>query len=117
MSGATKEGADNKERVFVTTRWSLVISARRMDFDQQKAQAALSELCRTYWRPIFSFISKRGYSMEDAQDLTQDSLVMVIEENWLKHADASHGRVQSFLLKSLQNFLDQWGRRTGARKT
>ena len=32
--------------------------------------AALAELCRLYWRPIFSFVCRRGHSAEDAQDLT-----------------------------------------------
>jgi RNA polymerase sigma factor (sigma-70 family) len=100
-----EEGDTNKEREFVTTRWSLVISAGKPEGDEQKAREALAELCRTYWRPIFSFISQRGYSVEDAQDLTQDFLVMIIESNWLEHADASRGRFRSFLLKSLQNFL------------
>ena len=50
-------------------------------------------------------MSRRGYSTEDAQDLTQDFFVMIIEDNWFQHADASRGRFRSFLLKSLQNFL------------
>ena len=95
----------NKEREFAATRWSLVISAGRPEGDEQKARNALAELCRTYWRPIFSFVSRHGYSTEDAQDLTQDFFVMIIEDNWLQQADASRGRFRSFLLKSLQNFL------------
>jgi RNA polymerase sigma-70 factor (ECF subfamily) len=83
----------------------LVISGGKADGDEQKARDALAELCRTYWRPIFSFVSRRGHSTEDAQDLTQDFFVMIIEDNWFQHADASRGRFRSFLLKSLQNFL------------
>src|SRR5690242_15542329 len=90
----------NEECVFVTTRWSLVISGGKPDGDEQKARNALAELCRTYWRPIFSFVSRRGLSTEDAQDLTQDFFVMIIEDNWFQHADASRGRFRSFLLKS-----------------
>jgi RNA polymerase sigma factor (sigma-70 family) len=92
-------------RAFATTRWSLILSAADSDADEQKAREALAELCRTYWRPIFLFVSRRGYSMQEAQDLTQDFFVMILESNWLQQADEHRGRFRSFLLKSLQNFL------------
>jgi RNA polymerase sigma factor (sigma-70 family) len=92
-------------RFFATTRWSMVLSAANSESEGQTARAALAELCRTYWRPIFSFVCWRGYSTEDAQDLTQDFFVMILEDNWLQHADRNRGRFRSFLLKSLQNFL------------
>src|SRR5437764_10651323 len=92
-------------RMFATTRWSLILSANSAD-DEPKAAQALAELCRTYWRPIFLFVCRRGYSTQEAQDLTQDFFVMVLESNWLKHADEHRGRFRSFLLKSLQNFLN-----------
>ncbi len=78
---------------------------RIADGDQQKAAQALAELCRTYWRPIFSYVCRRGYSSEDAQDLTQDFFLMILETNWLRQADQGRGRFRSLLLKSLQNFL------------
>lgn len=43
--------------------------------------------------------------MTDAQDLTQDFFVMVLEGNLLQLADPSRGRFRSLLLKSLTNFL------------
>jgi RNA polymerase sigma factor (sigma-70 family) len=97
--------AQTASRAFATTRWSLVLSAANSDADEQKARAALAELCRTYWRPIFLFVSRRGYSVQEAQDLTQDFFVMILESNWLQHADQHRGRFRSFLLRSLQNFL------------
>ena len=92
-------------RVFATTRWSLVLVGAQFESGEQKAREALAELCRTYWRPIFSYVCRRGYSSEDAQDLTQDFFLMILETNWLRQADESRGRFRSFLLKSLQNFL------------
>ena len=61
-----------EQRVFATTRWSLVLSAAHSD--EQTSRQALAELCRIYWRPIFSFVCRHGYSTEEAQDLTQDFL-------------------------------------------
>src|SRR5947199_7875383 len=97
--------AEAEPRVFATTRWSLVLAGANSDGDQQKAAEALAELCRTYWRPIFSYVCRRGYSNEDAQDLTQDFFLMILETNWLRQADQGRGRFRSLLLKSLQNFL------------
>src|SRR5205809_7247147 len=108
--------AEAEPRVFTTTRWSLVLAGANADGDQQKSAEALAELCRTYWRPIFSFVCRRGYSTEDAQDLTQDFFVMILESNWLEHADPNRGRFRSLLLKSLQNFLVNAAERTHARK-
>jgi RNA polymerase sigma factor (sigma-70 family) len=92
-------------REFVTTRWSLILSAAHFGSEEQRARDALAELCRTYWRPIFSFVRGRGYSIEDAQDLTQDFFLAILKNGWLQHADRNRGRFRSLLLRSLQNFL------------
>jgi RNA polymerase sigma factor (sigma-70 family) len=98
------EGA-GEPREFVTTRWSLILSAANLGTEEQKAREALAELCRTYWRPIFLFVRARGYAIEDAQDLTQDFFVTILRNNWLQNADRNRGRFRSLLLRSLQNFL------------
>ena len=116
MSQQGGAGAQTESRVFATTRWSLILSAANSDADEQKARAALAELCRIYWRPIFLFVSRRGYPMQEAQDLTQDFFVMILESDWLKHADQHRGRFRSFMLKSLENFLSHAEERSGALK-
>ena len=107
---------ETEPRVFSTTRWSLILSAAQSEASEAKARQALTELCRTYWRPIFLFVSRRGFSIQEAQDLTQDFFVMILETDWLKHADEHRGRFRSFLLKSLQNFLGHARERSGAAK-
>jgi RNA polymerase sigma-70 factor (ECF subfamily) len=91
---------------FATTRWSLILTSADLGAGDQKAQQALSELCRLYWRPIFSFVCRRGHSTQDAQDLTQDFFAMMLEGNWLRNADPNRGRFRSLLFKSLRNFLN-----------
>ncbi|MBA3883484.1 MAG: sigma-70 family RNA polymerase sigma factor [Chthoniobacterales bacterium] len=103
-------------RVFATTRWSVILAAADSASDGPNARDALGELCRTYWRPIFSFVCRRGYSTEDAQDLTQDFFMMILGNNWLQYADESRGRFRSLLLKSLQNFLSHATERRRAQK-
>src|SRR5215467_8054704 len=109
------EGA-REPREFVTTRWSLILSAANLGSEVQRAHDALAELCRTYWRPIFLFVRGRGYSIEDAQDLTQDFFVAILKNDWLQHANRNRGRFRSLLLRSLQNFLINAAEKTHARK-
>jgi RNA polymerase sigma-70 factor (ECF subfamily) len=109
------EGA-GEPREFVTTRWSLILSAANLGTEEQKAREALAELCRTYWRPIFLFVRARGCAIEDAQDLTQDFFVTILRNNWLQHADRNRGRFRSLLLSSLQNFLINTAERAHALK-
>jgi RNA polymerase sigma-70 factor (ECF subfamily) len=110
-----EEGAA-EPRQFATTRWSLILSAAHSDSEEQKARDALEELCRIYWRPVFAFVCRRGYSTEDAQDLTQDFFVKILEGNWLEHADVNRGRFRTLLLTSLQHFLVNAAERRHTRK-
>src|SRR4030095_13916352 len=105
-----------ERRVFGTTRWSLILSAAGSSAEEQKAREALAELCRTYWRPVFLFVSRQGYPLEEAQDLTQDFFAMILQSDWLRRADQHRGRFRSFLLKSLQNFLSHAREKTRAVK-
>jgi len=90
---------------FTTTRWSVILSCAKPGGDEEKAHEALAELCQTYWRPIFAFVCRQGYSIPDAQDLTQDFFLMVLEGHLLERADPSRGRFRSLLLKALKDFL------------
>jgi RNA polymerase sigma-70 factor (ECF subfamily) len=83
----------------------VVLACADSTASEETARKALTELCKTYWRPVFAFICRRGYSVPDAQDLTQDFFLMVLEGDLLKRADPSRGRFRSLLLKVLQNFL------------
>jgi RNA polymerase sigma factor (sigma-70 family) len=86
---------------FATTRWSFIRNRGAGGGENE----GLAQLCQIYWRPIFTFIYRRGYSAQDAQDLTQDFFVMIMEGNLLQTADPNRGRFRSLLLKSLTNFL------------
>ena len=89
---------------FVTTRWSL-IRQRGARSRRSKVDPGLAQLCQIYWRPIFTYIYRQGYSAHDAQDLTQDFFITIMEGNFLRTADPKRGRFRSLLLRSLTNFL------------
>ena len=69
----------------------------------------METLCQGYWLPLYSYVRSRGYSAEDAQDLTQEFFARLIEHNRIARADQHRGRFRSFLLTALKNFLsDEW---------
>jgi RNA polymerase sigma factor (sigma-70 family) len=90
----------------MTTRWSVVLACADSGGDEEKAQAALGELCKIYWRPVFAFICRQGRSVPDAQDLTQDFFAMVLKGRLLQRADRNRGKFRSLMFKALENFLD-----------
>jgi len=116
VNGKNSHEGAGEPREFVTTRWSLILSAANLGTEERKAREALAELCRTYWRPISLFVRARGYSIEDAQDLTQDFFATILRNNWFQHADRNRGRFRSLLLRSLQNFLFNAAKKTHANK-
>lgn len=105
--------ADRASVVFATTQWSVVVSARG---DSVEARAALEVLCRTYWRPIFSFIRREGRTIEDSQDLTQGFFELLLERRDLEAVRQEKGRLRSYLLVALKHFLAHERRRAHAIK-
>ena len=92
---------------FVTTHWSVVLTAGRND--TTRARDALAKLCQTYWFPLYAHVRRRGHSPEDAQDLTQAFFARLLEKSWVGDADQTKGRFRSFLLVAMNRFLsDEW---------
>jgi RNA polymerase sigma factor (sigma-70 family) len=95
--------------VFVTTHWSVVLSARKKDSPQ--SAAALETLCRTYWYPLYAFVRRQGHSPPDSQDLTQEFFARLLEKDYLKAAAREKGRFRTFLIVALKRFLaNEWDR-------
>lgn len=96
-------------QAFLTTHWSVVVSAGRND--SPEAFAALEKLCRTYWYPLFAYVRRRGYDVEQARDLTQSFFAQVICRQYIADATPERGRFRTFLLSSLGHFLaNEWQR-------
>lgn len=83
-----------------------MLSCAQTNETQEIAHRALTELCRIYWRPVFAFICRRGHSVTDAQDLTQDFFVLLLKGNLLVLADPARGRFRSLLRTAVENFLN-----------
>jgi DNA-directed RNA polymerase specialized sigma24 family protein len=90
---------------FSQTHWSVIVAAGKSQVAPEAAKVALAQLCETYWPPLYAFVRSRGYSVHDAQDLTQGFFAYLIEHKIYARADRRKGRFRSFLLASLKNFL------------
>jgi RNA polymerase sigma-70 factor (ECF subfamily) len=91
------------------THWSVVLAAGQSS--NPAAQAALEQLCRAYWYPLYVYVRRRGYSPEDAQDLTQSFFERLLERDLLADLRPTGARFRSFLLHALKNLLaSEWTR-------
>jgi RNA polymerase sigma-70 factor (ECF subfamily) len=89
-------------RQFATTHWSAVIAAGNPS--SPRAFDALSQLCCTYWYPLYAWVRRQGYSPHDAQDLIQGFFARLLEQDDLADVDRSRGKFRSFLLASLKHY-------------
>src|SRR5215472_16948822 len=97
-------GAESRYESFASTRWSIVLEAGNSATVSAHAFNALSELCQTYWRPLYSFLRRQGCGPEDARDLIQGFFADLIETRAYARADRQKGRFRSFLLGTLKHF-------------
>lgn len=97
------------------TRWTLVLAAARWE-NPEPAMRALTELCQTYWPPLYAYIRRQGSDTHQAEDLTQEFFSRLLEKNYLADADPGKGKFRSFLLASVKHFLANERDRARAQK-
>lgn len=93
----------SQPREFTTTRWSVVL--RVGGASPEQAQAALEQLCRDYWYPLYAYVRRKGHSPEDAADHTQDFFAKLLAHDAIQSLKQEGGRFRSFLLTALDRFL------------
>lgn len=96
---------DGKLIDFATTQWSLVLAAGKECHVQRKT--ALSQLCQTYWMPLYSYARRQVSDAHQAQDLTQAFFERLLEKNFAAEADPQRGRFRAFLITSFKHFLSK----------
>ena len=107
MNTNTTVSQHPSEAWFVTTHWSVVLSAR--DKASPQSEAALEKLCGAYWCPLYAYVRRQGYSPHDAQDLTQEFLSRLVHKDYLDAVQQEKGRFRTFLLMAIKRFLsDAW---------
>src|SRR2546422_11772983 len=95
-------GARASVGVFATTHWSVVLAAG--DTASSEGVDALEVLCRTYWRPLYAYLRRKGSTTHDAQDCVQGFFADLLRRDSLARLDRSKGKFRSFLLGALKHF-------------
>src|SRR5437868_14396359 len=114
MAAPAKFGdSNNRNGWFSTTHWSVVLAARQQS---PESSAAMETLCRAYWSPLYTYLRRRGYDINYAQDLTQEFVAHLLSKDFLSGVSPEKGRFRSFLLASLNNFLVSEHERATAQK-
>jgi RNA polymerase sigma-70 factor (ECF subfamily) len=108
------EAAARAPTAFATTHWSMIV--RAAETGTPDGLAALEELCRIYWYPLYGFARRRGLTPHDAEDLTQGFLADMLARGAVAKADAARGRFRTFLLASFENFCRSQHARANAAK-
>ena len=98
---------------FHTTRWTIV---RKAQGETPEAKSALSELCQTYYTPIFRFLLLQGKSHDEAEELSHSFFARLLGKNSIHHADQKKGRFRSYLLGALKHYLAEDLRNKGRLK-
>ena len=92
-----------ENRRFATTQWSVVVAAGEVE--GQDSRTALTQLCESYWYPLYTYVRRQVNDVNQAQDLTQAFFSHLLEKRAISKADRNRGRFRTFLLASLKNFL------------
>jgi DNA-directed RNA polymerase specialized sigma24 family protein len=92
------------DTAFHTTHWTEIFDAGSEE--QPCQQAALAELLKQYWKPVYSYLRCKGYERETAKDLTQGFFhEIVLGRSLIQQADRSKGRFRTFLLTALDRYV------------
>jgi len=94
--------AQNRAVAFTTTHWSVVLAARGRS---PAAEEALEKLCRTYWRPAYSFIRRQGAGPQGSGRSYSGFFLLLLERRDFDAVRKEKGRLRSYLLTSLKHFL------------
>ena len=89
---------------------------RAAEAETTEGHAALEELCRIYWPPLYGFARRLGLSPADADDLTQGFFEDMLARGAIARADAARGRFRTFLLTSFRNFHSHQRARAGCQR-
>lgn len=88
---------------FETTHWSLIVSSRVEDSDVR--QASLSELCESYWYPLFAYLRRKGHDPDESADYVQGFFVELIDKDFLDTVSPDKGRFRWFMMSAIKCFV------------
>ena len=97
-------GGKSSRGGFPATRWTLI--RRLSDEDEPEiARAALEDLCRLYWFPLYAFARGKGCPVGEAEDLTQGYFLKLLEKDLFGEARREKGKLRTFLLVTFKRYI------------
>lgn len=89
---------------FLPTHWTLIEALKAPD--QTVRTAAMAELARQYWPPVYAHLRRSGRTREQAAELTQGFFAdVVLTRQLFERAEPNSFRLRTFLLHALSNYL------------
>jgi len=83
---------------FQTTEWTKILNSTL-------GESILAELYTKYWRPVYKYLRRKGFSNEEAKDLIQGFFSeKVLGQQLLEKADRAKGKFRTFLLTAIKNY-------------
>lgn len=89
---------------FPNTCWTIVQRASGNELDVETSRA-LEDICKGYWLPIYAFIRRTGVRPAEAEELTQEFLMRMVDGEYLSKAERERGKLRTFLLACVKHFL------------
>ena len=112
---ATKQTDLHNAAAFRTTHWTIILSAARPGAEE--TQQAFAQIYSDYWYPLYAYVRRRGHPPPDAEDITQDFFVHLIEYQSLQGLEREGAKFRTFLLRLLDHFLtNEWNRRRAQKR-
>lgn len=107
--------AGGKQERFQTTCWTEINNAGTLDESRQRDLA--NELIKKYWKPVYCYLRRKGYSNESAKDMAQGFFhEVVMGRKLIQKADQTSGRFRTFLLTALDRYATDVYRKETALK-
>jgi len=89
---------------FKTTNWTDIHYAKTQN--ETQSRIIIGKIIKQYWKPVYCYIRRKGYTNESAKDLTQGFFhEIVLGRRLVEKADRSKGQFRAFLLKCLDRYL------------
>lgn len=86
------------------------------DVGHKDGEQAISQLCQSYWYPLYAYVRRQVADVHEAQDLTQAFFAYLLDKNVFAQANRQRGRFRSFLLTAFKHFLSKHRDQANAQK-
>jgi DNA-directed RNA polymerase specialized sigma24 family protein len=115
MSKSDKTYIGGRNEAFHTTQWLHIDAAQTLD--PQRKLEMIGTIMNKYWKPVYSYLRRKGNSNDLAKDLTQGFFhEVVLGRELISQADQTKGRFRTLLLTALDRYVVSMHRSKTAKK-